>query len=149
MKRILVADDGSDAALSAVEIAAELAVNTGAELIALAVVDPNRMSRADISRLAQSEKLRDAEALEILVTASAGYLERCAEAAKRAGVIRYREARRAGDDTALEITDFALANDVDLIVVGSRGRGRLPGLLLGSVSQKLATHASCSVLIAR
>jgi nucleotide-binding universal stress UspA family protein len=64
-------------------------------------------------------------------------------------VIRYREARRAGDDTALEITDFALANDVDLIVVGSRGRGRLPGLLLGSVSQKLATHASCSVLIAR
>src|SRR5271169_4318538 len=149
MKRILVADDGSDMALSAVEMAAELAAKTGAELIALAVVNPNRVRAADISTLAQSEKLADAEALEILVNASANYLERCEKAAKRAGVIRFREVRCAGDDAALEITDFAHAHDIDLIVVGSRGRGRLPGLLLGSVSQKLATHAPCSMLIAR
>jgi nucleotide-binding universal stress UspA family protein len=149
MERILVADDGSDMALDAVEIAAELAAKTGAELIALAVVDPNRVRAADVSTLARSEKLADAEALEILVDASADYLERCEEAAKRAGVIRFRKVRLSGDDAALEITDFARAHDIDLIVVGSRGRGRLPGLLLGSVSQKLATHSPCSVLIAR
>jgi len=149
MERILVADDGSDAALKAVELAAELAAKTGAELIALAVVNPNRVGAADVSTLARSEKLADAEALEILVDASANYLERCEKVAKRAGVIRFREVRRTGDDAALEITDFARAHDIDLIVVGCRGRGRLPGLLLGSVSQKLATHAPCSVLIAR
>jgi nucleotide-binding universal stress UspA family protein len=149
MKRILVADDGSDAALSAVEMAAQLAAKTGAELVAVAVVDPSRIRTADISDLARAERLGDVEALETLIEASAPYLARCEAAAKRAGVARFRSMRRASDDVALEITDFARAHGVDLIVVGSRGRSRLPGLLLGSVSQKLATHAPCSVLIAR
>ena len=139
MERILVADDGSDIAFSAVKVAAELAAKTGAELIAISVVDPAQIRAADISELARSEKLGDAEALEILVDASANYLERCEAAAKHAGAIRFRRARGVGNDAALEIIDFASANGVDLIVVGSRGRGRLPGLLLGSVSQKLAT----------
>jgi nucleotide-binding universal stress UspA family protein len=149
VKRILVADDGSDAALAAVEIAAELAAKTGAELIALAVIDPSRIRTADVSNLARAEKLADVEAFETLIDGSASYLARCEAAAKRAGVERFRSTRRAGDDAALEITDFAYAQDIDLIVVGSRGRSRLPGLLLGSVSQKLATHGPCSVLIAR
>jgi nucleotide-binding universal stress UspA family protein len=149
MKRILVADDGSDAALAAVEIAIELAAKTGAELIALAVVDPDRLRALDVLNVARSENVGDAEAIERLCDASVDYLGRCQEAAKHAGVPRFRETWRANADAALEIADFALANDVDLIVVGSRGRGRLQGLLLGSVSQKLTTNAPCSVLIAR
>lgn len=39
--------------------------------------------------------------------------------------------------------------DADLIVVGSQGQGAFTRLLLGSVSQYLATHAKCSVMIAR
>jgi nucleotide-binding universal stress UspA family protein len=41
------------------------------------------------------------------------------------------------------------AADADLLVIGSRGRGELAGLLLGSVAQHVITHAPCPVLVVR
>lgn len=38
-------------------------------------------------------------------------------------------------------------DDVDLLVVGSRGRGELSGLLLGSTSQACVTHAGVPVTV--
>ena len=37
----------------------------------------------------------------------------------------------------------------DLLVVGSRGHGEFAGMLIGSVSEHCATHASCVVVIVR
>jgi nucleotide-binding universal stress UspA family protein len=48
---------------------------------------------------------------------------------------------------SLRLLDYDQA--ADMIVVGSRGHGGFAGLLLGSVSQHLAEHARCPVVIIR
>lgn len=69
-----------------------------------------------------------------------------------------REALDAVDTGALVVHEHALEGDAatvllevaegaDMLVVGSRGRGGLTGLLLGSVSQKCVQHARCPVLV--
>ena len=47
------------------------------------------------------------------------------------------------------IIEVAKARHCDVIVMGSRGLGRLAGLVLGSTSQKVVSHAPCPVLIVR
>ena len=51
----------------------------------------------------------------------------------------------------MHINDLAdkAAEGADMLVVGSRGRGGFRGLLLGSVSQQIAHHGDCPVVIVR
>ncbi len=47
------------------------------------------------------------------------------------------------------IISVAVTRSSDVIVMGSRGLGRIAGAVLGSTSQKVVTHAPCPVLIIR
>lgn len=82
-------------------------------------------------------------------------LERDTEAALQADVQRLEApgrqvtARSAHGRAAREIVDEATRLRADLIVMGSRGRGGLKAMLLGSVAAEVVDGAPCPVLVAR
>lgn len=72
-------------------------------------------------------------------------LERSAAVIKAQGY-QTRGVYREGDP-ANEILELAQEEGVQLIVVGSHGRTGVRRFLLGSVSDRITTHANCSVLV--
>ncbi len=49
----------------------------------------------------------------------------------------------------LEIVSYAKAKDIDLIVMGTHGRGPIAHMLMGSVAEKVVRKAPCPVLTVR
>jgi nucleotide-binding universal stress UspA family protein len=56
---------------------------------------------------------------------------------------------RSGSSAALEIATFARETGVDVIVLGTHGRGPMAHLLMGSVAEKVVRTAPCPVLTVR
>ena len=139
-KNILVPVDGSDHALRALDVACDLAQKYGATLRLVhaypAIFADSTMGGADIGPLI-ARRTEVGEAV----------LARAREHVKDRAAGITTELREAPDAEA--ILEEADAHHCDLIVMGTRGLGRLAGLLLGSVSQKVVQHAKCPVLLVR
>jgi nucleotide-binding universal stress UspA family protein len=78
--------------------------------------------------------------------AAEGLLEQATEALAEAREIEIE--RVIGEGSAARVLIDAVGED-DLLVVGTRGHGGFSSLLLGSVSEQCAEHASCPVVIVR
>lgn len=76
---------------------------------------------------------------EVLAERMAGWQEKYPD-------VRVRRVISTGPPVAALLENAA---EAQLLVVGSRGRGGFPGLLLGSTSQALIYHATCPVLVVR
>jgi nucleotide-binding universal stress UspA family protein len=168
IKHILVATDGSDKARQAVEIAATIAKSLDARITILHVIlhgvrakEATRLARADpLLRRRSIVQERTVVSANDLFQSVQGDL---GEAASVLGAVIAENAAEdarsigAGDvHTRVEPGDYAetilaVAEEIgaDMIVVGSRGLGRLAGMVLGSVSQKIVEHAGCSVTVVR
>ena len=137
IKNILVPVDGSEGADRAIEKAVMLAQICAAKL--------NFLYVANINQLAINAVLSDA-ILDSVTKAGNVILDRALEMVP-AGV-----AKESFSDTgspAVVILDFAETNDIDLIVMGSRGLGVVKGVLLGSVSQYVVEQSKCPVLVVK
>jgi nucleotide-binding universal stress UspA family protein len=72
------------------------------------------------------------------------------KAIREAGITAKGELRdAAAGHVAKAIVETAIANNIDLIVMGSRGLSDVQGLLLGSVTHKVIQIANIPVLVDR
>jgi nucleotide-binding universal stress UspA family protein len=148
MQRILVGVDGSAPSLRAVQFAADLASKYDAELILMTIVP--RLSpelEPEAEQYARVENIALPEA-RLALTAAGNVLGHARTEAVAKGATRV-SAEPCFGDPAREIITAARDRGADLIVVGSRGHGRLVGLLIGSVAQKVVSLAHCPVVVVR
>lgn len=146
MKKILAATDGSDAADRSLEVAAELAAKFKAELVLLYVARDMLIPE----RLRRLTEVEDVEAPRQAALKAAGeaILDSAREVARARGVKRVQAVFRAGNPADC-IVQYARVNEIDLIVLGSRGLGNVKGMLMGSVSRKVTNLADVSCLTVR
>lgn len=140
-KRIVVGVDGSEDSLRALRWAGAAAGEQGADLLAVSVwtppppmIDPPFGSfpwGADIDPGANAAAMLDQAVRDAFPADEPSNLRTQVSEGNAAKVL------------------IDLSRDADLLVVGSRGHGGFTGLLLGSVSQHVAAHSACSVLIIR
>lgn len=137
-ERILLAVDGSEHALHAAKVAADLARCMKAELriVAAYAPIPPYLGEPNLQR-AINARLNEAQAI----------LQKAVEVVGDVPGEIHTELLEG--DAAEAIIEVAKTRNSDLIVMGSRGLGRLAGLLLGSTSQKVVSHAPCPVLVVR
>ena len=146
-KSIVVGTDGSETAMNAVQIAADLAASQGdATLHIVSVQKPMAATAIASSEMAVAGSAGAAMEWEEDARHNLeGTLEQSARDAARQGVTIETHARWG--TPAEVLCELAAHLDADLIVVGNRGMqgGRR---FLGSVPNTVSHHAPCSVLIA-
>ena len=137
MKTIVVGVDGSHGATEALKFAIEEARVRGAGLKVVAAwqipsaiygsgMTPILVDPADFKQIAQDA------------------LDKSLEEIGAAVGVSVTPVVREGQPADVLVAE---AQNADLLVVGTRGRGGFKGLLLGSVSQQCAHHATCPVAI--
>jgi nucleotide-binding universal stress UspA family protein len=139
-QRIVVAVDGSHHARQAVLIAAGLARESGAALTLVTIYrqpsdsvgEPNYSAEVKAAMEQASRVLADEEA-----------------AVQAAGGPPMEKKMIGGRHPADAILAAAASGQYDLLVMGTRGLGRLETALLGSVSAQVAAGSAIPVLIVR
>jgi nucleotide-binding universal stress UspA family protein len=140
VQHILLATDGSSGADRAADVAATVAKAMGSKLSILTV--GGNLSRDEMRKLARAES-DVGDALEAL---SHQVLAHTKQRVERSGLADVHVHAGWGDPAEV-IIETARRQQVDAIVMGRRGHGRLAGLLLGSVSQKVASLGPCVVIL--
>lgn len=145
-KKIMVATDGSDPAKHAVEYAAATAEKWGATLLILAVVPSSSVIFTDVGGFSADYSVDYEKAIM-------SYYVGVLNDAKKSLKEKYPELDVATQIkkgyTATKIVKASEDAEVDLIVIGSRGLGRLAGWFLGSVTNHVVNHCTKPILVVK
>jgi nucleotide-binding universal stress UspA family protein len=137
IRRVVVGLDGSHASQRALDWAAGMASDSGAELIAAHVLTYSTELLRDLSLDTMTTWRRELD-LE---------LKGAWTASLREAAVRHRCRLVEDDSVAGGLMKVADAENADLIVVGAQGRGTIAGRVLGTTSYKLAHRAVHPVVV--
>lgn len=134
---ILLATDLTPASEAATEQALELAHDLGSELLVVSVIDEAILpvGGGQVIRMDQHRDARNAAAQALVL--------RGREQGVRVSFLVWE------GEPGPSIVEAATSEQVDLVVVGSHGRGAVKRFVLGSVSEYVVRRASCPVLVVR
>ncbi len=136
--KILVPLDGSKFSESSLEHAKTIAAGCKAkEVILLKVIEPLR-GYATMARDIQAQT--DKKAVE----SARDYLKNLSDELKKNGINTTVDIIKG--DPASEILDYSVRNNVDLIIMATRGESGVMRWLLGSVSERVVLHATVPVI---
>ncbi|MFT5504558.1 MAG: nucleotide-binding universal stress UspA family protein [Gammaproteobacteria bacterium] len=134
INKILVAVDASASANRAVSMASYLASTHDAELLILHVIRDMQLP-SPVLEVPEIEAFNDKRD-EILRQVADSILKDAEELAKKAGISNIKIAIGSGDP-ANSIIGYTRRRNIDLVVLGTRGLGKVKGAFLGSVASKV------------
>ncbi len=131
IKKILVPTDGSNTSEKAVRYAAELAHQTGATVIVLAVIDTSYFVAATAPQTVTPTRIKE-PIEDLLQQAAEGYTEKAEHLCQGKGV-RTKKIITRGHPVE-KIVKEAEKSGADLILMGSHGKSALKAAVLGSTT---------------
>jgi len=143
---MLVAVDGSNASFNASEYAIDLAKRNDAELIALHVIYPT-FSQYEAALSAKPERLQEVTNKEMKERQA--YVDKVKKQAAEKNLSVQTDIIVGITSVVKEIIEYAEHNNVDIIVIGSRGMTGFKRILLGSVASDVVTYSHCPVLVVK
>jgi nucleotide-binding universal stress UspA family protein len=137
---IMVAIDGSEHSLKAAEHALEIAKSFNSHLFAVTVTfvpESYRLRQEDV--LGELREMAD----------SRTWLENFSHEAKADNIELKTELINSHRPVDYVILEYAEEKNIDLIVVGTRGRSGFKRLLLGSIASSVVSYAHCPVMVVK
>jgi nucleotide-binding universal stress UspA family protein len=140
--KILVPIDGSKHSLKAFRVALDIAKNNNAKINVLTCLEKEDVGAWYIDKRTNKKIMSDAKKF------AKDFLSKLEKPAADANIpisLNILETKSASN----QIISFSNSKKIDLIVIGSHGRGGFNKFLLGSVSNKVSQMAKCPVMIVK
>ena len=149
IRKILVAVDGSKAALNAGNQAIDLAKKHQAELTALYVIPSDirydYLEDVDTARLPGPLKGTVMSAME----GGQKYVDAVKQKASETNISVRTDVVISSTSVVKTIVEYAEGKKMDLLVIGSKGMSGIKRMLLGSIASGVVTYAHCPVLLVK
>jgi nucleotide-binding universal stress UspA family protein len=150
--KILLTVDGSEQSMNAADYALAIAKkqDNNAQLIALHVLFSQTGYAYSTNMFGLVTPSSINELLEDAKHEAQQWFDKIKEKMNENGDIQIKtEVVVSSTSVVAAIVDYAEHEDVDLIIIGSRGRSGFKKLLLGSTASGVVTYATCPVLVVK